>query len=150
MHLLALHVSNSLLKVRGRGKGGSPNPATVCNFCVPPAVYTVHHNDTNDDELCDQDRKRVLQCCFQIDFLQLPWEPPPLPAPSLCKHYEESCNYKESTFTLCQVQKGKKPLKSSSNLYFISFSLSLSTALYYAPTPFRNDTISYSLGSLYI
>ena len=89
------------------GEGSPPNSATVCNFCLSPtAVCTVHHDDANDDQLRDQDRKRVLQCCLQIDFLQLPRDPlcPPLPAPSLSKHYEESCNYKESTFTPCQVQ----------------------------------------------
>ena len=117
MHLLALHVSNSLLELRGRGGGVSPNSATVCNFCLSPtAVCTVHHDDANDDQLRDQDRKRVLQCCLQIDFLQLPRDPlcppfPPLPAPSLSKHYEESCNYKESTFTPCQVQTRQRATK---------------------------------------
>ena len=114
MHILALHVSNSLLKLRGRG--GGPTPTLIqfatfaclllqCALCIMMMLMMISSVIRTERESCNVASK-LISCNF-------PGTPPPspLPVPSLSKHYEESCNYKESTFTPCQVQTRQRATK---------------------------------------
>ena len=80
-----------------------------CALCIMMMLMMISFVIRTERECCNVASK-LISC----NFPGTPSAPPtfpPLPAPSLSKHYEESCNYKESTFTPCQVQTRQRTTK---------------------------------------